>query len=468
VQAQERISVMTLPIEFIHRMESMLEDEAKDFFQTYDRKKTTGLRVNTLKIDIEAFKKMAPFNLEPVPFCPSGFYVDESEQPGKNPLHQAGLYYIQEPSAMFVAEVLDPKPGEKILDLCAAPGGKTTHIAAKMKHSGLIVTNDINAKRVKALSENVERLGITNAIVTNEAPEKLAKVFTGYFDRILVDAPCSGEGMFRKDPEAIQYWSPDHVAECAIWQKDILDSAYQMVKEGGTLVYSTCTFSPEENEAQMDHFLKRYSDMDILPIEKKGGISSAVPAWSPNHLEQLENAARLWPHQLNGEGHFVAKLIKHGPAEAHCLQLMKTNTGKQSLKDFTAFEKETLNKTFSGSMLAVGDQLFNLPQDCPQLDKIKIIRGGLHLGTFKKNRFEPNHALALALSTEDVKHHIPFTLDEDDWKKYLRGETLNTGGDRGWVLVTIEGYPLGWGKEVKGTLKNFYPKGLRIMGTGNL
>ena len=305
-----------------------------------------------------------------------------------------------------------------------------------------------------------------NAIVTNETPERLAKVFEGYFDRILVDAPCSGEGMFRKDPEAASYWSPEHVSECESWQRDILDYAYQMLKEGGSLVYSTCTFSTEENEAQIDHFLERFSDMEIVPIEKMGGISSGVPAWSTHQLSEIKNTARLWPHHLKGEGHFVAKLIKHGDANDNRIHPIKTNVGKQSLKDFNAFQKDFLNKTITGPMMAVGDQLFQLPGEAPQLEKIKIVRGGLHLGTFKKKRFEPNHALALALKTGEVKNHLAFTLDQEDWKKYLRGETLPTGDDRGWILVTIEGYPIGWGKEVKGTLKNFYPKGLRIMGAG--
>ncbi|MGV3487856.1 MAG: RsmF rRNA methyltransferase first C-terminal domain-containing protein [Tuberibacillus sp.] len=454
---------MTLPIEFKTRMESLLMEEANAFLHTYHLPKTSGLRVNTLKADIEDINQIVPFHLLPVPFCPAGFYVDETDQPGKNPLHHAGVYYIQEPSAMFVAEVLDPKPGEKVLDLCAAPGGKATQIAAKMETTGLLSTNDINPKRVKALSENVERLGITNAIVTNETPEKLAAKFESYFDRILVDAPCSGEGMFRKDPEAMEYWSPEHVKECAIWQKDILDHAYKMLRPGGTLVYSTCTFSPEENEEQIAQFVQRFPDMAIEPIEKIGGVSDGVPEWSNSPIPELKNAARLWPHHLKGEGHFVAKLIKRGSAEEIPFRPVKNTTDRRSLKDYKEFEKTYLNKSYSGPLMLMRDQLYLLPEDAPSMEKIKVIRPGLHLGTFKKNRFEPNHALALALSPEDVKHHIVLTLDDQDWKKYLRGETLLTGGNRGWVLVTIEGFSLGWGKEVQGTLKNFYPKGLRIM-----
>jgi len=221
---------MVLPKQYVERMEIMLGDEVHDFLNTYCDPKQTALRINTLKVDIDAFTKLAPFELEPIPFCPTGFYVNETDAPGKHPFHQAGLYYIQEPSAMFPAEVLDPQPGETVLDLCAAPGGKTTQIAAKMHDTGLLVTNDINTKRAKALSENVERMGITQAIVTNETPERLAEKFPGYFDRILVDAPCSGEGMFRKDPEAAEYWSPEHVRECAVWQKKYFRARVSHVK----------------------------------------------------------------------------------------------------------------------------------------------------------------------------------------------------------------------------------------------
>lgn len=456
---------MSLPKLYVERMQKMLGEEADDFLRSYDEPKATGIRVNTLKIEPDGFAALSPFAVRAVPFCPTGFYTDAEAAPGKHPYHQAGLYYVQEPSAMFVGEVVDAKPGEKVLDLCAAPGGKTTHIAAKMNGRGLLIANDVNAKRVRALSENIERLGITNAIVTNETPERLASRFGGFFDRVLVDAPCSGEGMFRKDPEAIQYWSPDHVAECAAWQRDILEAAYRMLREGGTLVYSTCTFAPEENEAQIAAFLDHHPDMCLVPVAKPDGVVDARPEWSGGRHPEIAGAARLWPHRLEGEGHFVAKLVKTGGNDgADRLPVETTKIDRGRLAVYRAFERETLTFSIERPLVAVRDHLFALPEGTPKLDGLKVIRPGLHLGTFKKKRFEPNHALAMALKSNEARHTAELSRDGDAWRKYLRGETLATGGNRGWTLVTIEGFPLGWGKEVQGTLKNFYPKGLRIFG----
>lgn len=449
---------MKLPHEFVEKMNALLQEEAPRFFAAYEEEKANGLRFNPLKIERDTFLSLVPFTLSPVPFCPTGFYYEADEQPGKHPYHAAGLYYIQEPSAMFVAETLQPKPGEKVLDLCAAPGGKTTQLAAMMDNTGFLLANEIHPKRVKALSENIERLGITNALVTNETPEKLAERFAGYFDKILVDAPCSGEGMFRKDEEAILYWSEEHVRQCAVKQRNILDCAYRMLKEGGSLVYSTCTFSPEENEQTIEALLQKYEDLELVTIEKSEGIQSGRPEWTKTTLTAIEKTARLWPHRLLGEGHFVAKLQKIGSAPKWKGKNATSNVTKQALREYRAFEKETLTIEIEKTMVAFEQHLFALPDDCPSFDGLKVVRAGLHLGEQKKQRFEPNHALALALKKEDVVHSIELA----DYTKYLRGETIETGGDRGWVIVTIDGYPLGWGKEVKGTLKNFYPKGLRM------
>lgn len=453
---------MNLPNEFMTKMKDLLGDEAETFFNTYQQQKSTGLRVNPLKISAEDFRKWFPYALDPVPFCPTGFYVDAEAQPGKHPFHQAGLYYMQEPSAMFVAENVSPEPGEKVLDLSAAPGGKATQLAGMMKNKGLLVANDIHPKRARALSENIERLGITNALVTNETPDRLAERFPGYFDKILVDAPCSGEGMFRKDPEAANYWSAEHVDRCAARQCDILEAAIVMLKEGGTLVYSTCTFSPEENEQTIESLLEKYPGLQVVPIEKTGGIEDGVPNWTKKQTEEVQNAARLWPHLLRGEGHFVAKLIKTAPTEPWRGKTARTNVKKGQIKDYLAFEKDTMTKRIEGQFFAWKNQLFVLPEDCPDFAGLKVIRPGLHLGEQKKNRFEPNHALAMALKAENLKSTVNLSLEGNEWKKYLRGETLQTGEDRGWMAVTIEGFPIGWGKEAKGTLKNFFPKGLRI------
>jgi NOL1/NOP2/fmu family ribosome biogenesis protein/precorrin-6B methylase 2 len=331
-----------------------------------------------------------------------------------------------------------------------------------MEQDGLLVANEINAKRAKALSENIERLGITNALVTNETPERLADRFQGYFDKILVDAPCSGEGMFRKDEDAIRYWSQDHVASCAHQQQNILESAYKMLKKDGTLVYSTCTFSPEENELTIEAFLKKKADMELQSITKTDGIQAGRPEWSISKNEALSKVARLWPHKLQGEGHFVAKMIKTISTDASSIIPAGSNIGKGQLKDFQQFSNETLvNPSFENFFL-FNQQLYSLPNLCPSIQGLRVLRAGLHLGELKKNRFEPNHALALSLKRADVKNSFNLSSKDDQWIHYLKGETIETGADRGWTLVTIDGFSLGWGKEAKGILKNFYPKGLRI------
>ncbi len=441
---------MQLPSDFIYKFEYLLKEEAPAFFHTYEEKKRSGLRINPLKLSVEEWKKITPFALEKVPFVQNAYYYDpEKDQPGKHPYHSAGLYYIQEPSAMFVAEQLAPESGEKVLDLCAAPGGKTTQLAGMMKQGGLLVANEINSKRAKALSENIERLGITNALVTNETPERLAERFDGYFDRILVDAPCSGEGMFRKDADAIRYWSEEHVEACARQQSAILDSAYLMLKEGGTLVYSTCTFSPEENEQSIERFLAKYPDLELMPIEKNDGIQAGKPEWSKQGDVGLSKAARLWPHHVKGEGHFVAKVQKTARTEPANVRGISSNTGKSQLKDFELFVNQTLQGREFQNFYLFNQQLYSLPDDCPNFQGLKVVRPGLHLGELKKNRFEPNHALALSLTKEEVNHTFPLTTSSDDWFHYLKGETLASGKDRGWILVTIDGYPIGWEKKRK-------------------
>ncbi|MEG6615839.1 RsmB/NOP family class I SAM-dependent RNA methyltransferase [Peptococcaceae bacterium 1198_IL3148] len=452
---------MNLPLDFVNKINDLLQQDAEKFFSSYKEGKVSGLRINPLKIFKDKFLNIAPWDLESVPFCPTGFYYHAEDQPGKHPFHHAGLYYIQEPSAMLVAEVVAPKSDEKVLDLCAAPGGKSTHLAALMNNSGLLISNEIHPKRVKALSENIERLGVTNCVVTNESPERLAVKFPGYFDKILVDAPCSGEGMFRKDPEAMQYWNCDYVSHCASMQRDILESAYLMLKEGGILVYSTCTFSPEENEQSIEAFLERHPDFKLLPIEKNFGIEPGMVQWTKHHTETIVNTARLWPHRLKGEGHFVAKMLKTGATPTWQGKPATANATKEQIKFYQEFETKFLNITIDQPIIAFKDQLYALPNDCPPLVGLKIVRSGLHLGTLKKNRFEPNHALAMALKQQEIKNTFDLSMEEDLWKKYIKGETLPADDDRGWIVVTMAGFSLGWGKEVKGTVKNFYPKGLR-------
>ncbi|NNU84617.1 NOL1/NOP2/sun family putative RNA methylase [Geobacillus sp. BMUD] len=454
---------MRLPESFVAKMKTLLQEEADEFFTVYEQEKTNGLRVNPLKTDPDAWTKTAPFSLSPVPFCPTGFYYERNEQPGKHPYHAAGLYYIQEPSAMAVAEALHPEPGEMVLDLCAAPGGKTTQLGAMMENKGLLMANEIHPKRVKALAENVERFGLANTIVVNETPEALAERFPGFFDKILVDAPCSGEGMFRKEEEAVSFWSPAYVEECAARQRRILESAYAMLKEGGILVYSTCTFSPEENEQTIEWLLETYEDLQLLPIAKIGGIEPGRPEWTKTNRFDLAHAARLWPHRVKGEGHFVAKLQKQRPTPSWRGRWAKSSAPKTALRLYRQFEQEALRTERDGTFASFGAHFVLLPERCPDLSGIKVVRAGLHLGEVKKERLEPNHALALSLRTEEARHVLDLASTSEEIVRYWRGETLSTGGDRGWLLVTVDGFPFAWGKEVKGTVKNFYPKGLRLI-----
>lgn len=450
-----------LPEEFVNRMQKFLQEEFPDFMQSYSDPKSLGLRINTLKVSVNEFQNISPFSLKQIPWTETGFYYSEEDAPGKHPYHEAGLYYIQEPSAMAVAEYLDPQPGEKVLDLCAAPGGKTTHIAAKMKQDGLIVANEIHPARAKALSQNIERMGIKNTVVLNENPERLAKRFEQFFDRVLVDAPCSGEGMFRKDPHACEEWSLQHVKSCSIRQLRILEQAAAMVRTGGKLVYSTCTFSPEENEGVISQFLKKNPFFELVGMTRHDGFQKGRPEWVDCPVHHLDKTIRIWPHHVEGEGHFIAALHrKDGKQPAFKRKQPARAQDKKQLAHYESFAKDYLNdfilpKTF----IYFGDHLYAVPDAMPPLVGLKAIRPGWHLGTFKKNRFEPSHALALSLHPEQANCRIDFNPSEI--LAYLRGESIHVHGPKGWCLITVDGYSIGWGKAVGAVLKNHFPKGLR-------
>lgn len=450
-----------LPQMFVNRMTKLLGDESELFFQSYQQRKTQGLRVNTLKISVDDFLSMSTFRLQPIPWAPQGFYYEESEFPGKHVFHTAGLYYIQEPSAMSIAPALAPQTGERVLDLCAAPGGKTTHLAAYMQGEGVLVANEFTASRAKILAENVERLGVRNALVLNETPARLASTFPGWFDRILVDAPCSGEGMFRKDPAACEEWTAENVSFCAVRQLDILDEAAKMLRPGGKLVYSTCTFSPDENELVLERFLDRHHEFKLLPFPNSSFFSPARPEWG-NHREDLHHAVRLWPHRLRGEGHFAALFEKTDGTETR-LSPFHTKVPSEAVSLFHSFVRENLNSfADAGQYLLQGEHLYLLPRDLPNLTGLKWVRPGLHLGEVKKKRFEPSHTLAMTLQAPEAKRSISLTPDDPAIPRYLRGETLPVEQEDGWTLVCVREYPLGWGKTVQKTLKNHYPKGLRM------
>ncbi len=455
---------MQLPVDFQTKMRQLLQDEYEAFLRSFQEEKHSGLRVNTLKIETESFLKLSPFRLEPVPWAKTGFYYDENDRPGKHPYHEAGLYYIQEPSAMAVAEIASPRPGEKVLDLCAAPGGKTTHLASFMKQEGLLVANEIHPARAKALSQNVERMGIQNVVVTSEPPDRLAARFPEYFDCVLVDAPCSGEGMFRKNPQACEEWSLDHVQLCAMRQHDILKHAADMLRPGGKLVYSTCTFSPEENEQVISAFVKEHSDFEIETVNTYEGFDHGRADWTSAPADSIERTVRIWPHRQRGEGHYIALLRKNGGDskqrwKKHAAANAKVNSS--ALKAYYEFAEEHLNETLEGRFALFSDELYIVPDDMLSMDRLKVLRAGLHLGTLKKNRFEPSHALALALRRDQAKRSFNFQPESPEMKAYLRGESLAADGDKGWHLILADGYSIGWAKLAGGMLKNHYPKGLR-------
>lgn len=459
---------MNLPIEFEKKMKAFLGNEWDDFLYSYDNNRFQALRFNTLKVQsqeerMRILKTLKISSEKKVSWANEAYYFDENVRPGKHPYHEMGLYYIQEPSAMSAAALLAPKPGMRVLDLCAAPGGKSTQLATYLGDSGLLVSNEINTQRSRILSQNIERMGIKNAIVTNEDSFVLASHFPGFFNAIQVDAPCSGEGMFRKLPEAIEQWSMENVAICAERQKEILDNAAVMLKPGGTIVYSTCTFSKEENEDVIEYFLERHPDFT---------------------LEEME---RFWPHKVDGEGHFVAKLVRRGCVDTDLKADRKTKKNKNSknrknetkpalTKENMKLLSEFLDETISEDMAAwiknsrlvmFGEQLYRLPDMEVDIKGLKVQRAGLHIGEFKKQRFEPSHSLALALKLNDAKNVVKLTCDNPQTIGFFNGQSVMLSDEqaaeckKGWALVCVDGYPAGWGKVNGAQVKNHYPKGLR-------
>lgn len=427
-----------LPEAFLQRMEAQLGSEYPAFLESLERPRAVALRFNPMKGE----RPVLPFVGAPVPWEPEGFYYDPETRPGLHVYHEAGVYYLQEASAMAPVALLDPKPGERVCDLCAAPGGKTTQIAGRMLGRGFLVCNEINPKRAKILSRNIERMGVANALVTNEHPETLASRFPGFFDRVLVDAPCSGEGMFRKEEAAVTDWSQETVQMCARRQREILDSAARLVRPGGRLVYSTCTFAPEEDEETVAAFLEAHPEFTPEPVE--------APWFVPG-----ENASyRMWPHKLLGEGHFAAVLRKTQGESGE----VPACPGEKCPKAWESFAKELGITLPEGKAGSFGQSLYWAPTELPELNRLKVLRPGLELGTERKGRFEPAHALALWLKTCAVTESFP--PESPEMKAYLHGDVVPSG-KKGWCLVQAGGYAIGWGKGDGSVLKNHYPKGLR-------
>jgi NOL1/NOP2/sun family putative RNA methylase len=483
---------MNLPEDFRKKMQDMLGGEWQQFLECYENDRYQALRINPLKKGLTAELRaslLQKFGAEKqVPWELNGYYYSEEARPGKHAYHEAGLYYIQEPSAMSAAALLAPKPGMRVLDLCAAPGGKTTQLAAALQQKGLLIANEIHPARCKILSGNVERMGIRNAIVTNEDSARLAERFPSYFHAILVDAPCSGEGMFRKNPDAMEEWSKEQVLVCAKRQREILENAAAMLLPGGTMVYSTCTFSKEENEDNIDWFLEQHPEFSVKEVD--------APWFEKN---ERQGTFRLWPQKLCGEGHFVAVMKKAGElpeivtddrktlgfdTQNMSDKLSRKNADKKSGKNLSGLDGAQMNALeefcssslspevaawiLNGALTLFGDQLFRLPDGAPNLSGLRVLRAGLHIGEFKKNRFEPSHALALSLSAEEANCSVSLAAEDARTRGFLRGEsiflqegdTLN-GAGKGWCLVCVDGCSIGWGKLAGNQIKNHYPKGLR-------
>lgn len=435
-------NIIFLPRAFEDSMKKLLGAEYDEFRKSYENSRYVGLRFNPLKCDRDSFLENVPFKLEPVDWAFEGFYYNPEERPGKHPLHEAGAYYIQEPSAMSAVSALDPKPGECILDMCAAPGGKSTQIAGRLSGKGLLVSNEIIRDRAKVLSSNIERMGVSNALVVSESPDSLSPHFLGFFDKILVDAPCSGEGMFKKEENALIEWSEENVKMCHERQLMILSEAAIMLKCGGTLVFSTCTFNDTENEGTVNAFTASHPEFTVVMEE------------------------RFWPHKIKGEGHFVAVLKKEGMLSPR--EQPRPVNNSFPVKDIIKFlvselgiKSEYIENLLEGRQFAAfGENIYLLPPYISSLSGLKVERAGLQLCVSKKNRYEPTHALALSLRPSDCNN--AFALSDEEAEKYIKGETIPCPMDlKGWVLLSVRGFSIGWGKASGGIIKNHYPKGLR-------
>lgn len=453
---------MNLPQIYLERMKDLLKEEFPQYEASFTEVPFAGLRVNTLKLQPEEFEEMSPFELSNVPWTNNGFYYSKKEQPGKHPYYFAGLYYIQEPSAMTPAALLPVEPGDRVLDMCAAPGGKSTELAAKLKGKGVLVTNDISSSRAKALLKNIEVFGVSNATVLSEVPDHLTEYFPEYFDKILIDAPCSGEGMFRKDPSIIKSWEKQGPEFFHKIQVSILDAAVKLLKPDGYMLYSTCTFSPLENEGSIQYLLDNYPEFEVVSVDAYKDFGKGHPEWIENGAEELKDTFRLWPHKIKGEGHFVALLHKKGEP------VPTKETGKAKLVKYPKGTEDflsQLNLDLEGKHFEeFGEKVYLVSDELPNLKGLRILRNGLYLGEKKKNRFEPSQSLAMALKARDYAHTINYPSDSLDLKKYLKGETIDLEDDSlsGWQLVLVDGYPLGWGKAANGRLKNKYLPGWRL------
>lgn len=471
-----------LPALFEKRMKELLGSEYDEFLAGYDRDHVAGLRLNRLKIDREEWDKISPFSLTPIPWIDNGYYYTPSKDglsPTKHPYYYAGLYYIQEPSAMTPANLLPVEPGDRVLDMCAAPGGKSTELAAKLQGKGVLISNDISNTRAKALLKNLGVFGVKNSVIMSEDPKNLTGIFENYFDKILIDAPCSGEGMFRKDPAIMKNWEQYGVDYYNKIQKEIILYAAKMLRPGGMLLYSTCTFSPEENEGTIAWLLSHFPEFTIEPISNRyegfrEGRPEWIPGWSelPEHVKEkadsFRHLVRIWPHCMSGEGHFCALLRKgdsndfYHTSKTGSIKHVKLEQSEEEFLHQIGFTDNEMNR-----VELHGDKLFLIPESLPALNKLRLLRNGLYLGDRKKNRFEPSQPLAMSLKKEQAPDYVDLSIDDPAVIKYLKCETIelaqSPGPAKGMTLVGTEGYPLGWGKRNEAVIKNKYFSGWRMM-----
>lgn len=467
-----------LPQSFLDSMKEILGEDYEAFLAGFDGQRQYGLRVNTLKMNLEEFERIAPFHLKKVPWISNGYFYEAEDVPARHPFYSAGLYYLQEPSAMTPASRLKVQPGERVLDLCAAPGGKATELGAALQGEGLLVANDINTARARALLRNLELFGISNSFVTNEPPHVLAERFPEFFHKIMVDAPCSGEGMFRKNPAVVDSWQEKGPEYFSKLQREIIVQAADMLLPGGMMFYSTCTFSPLENEKTITHLLKERPDMEVIPMEDYEGFAEGLTSYRGEVFdESCKLCRRIWPHKMSGEGHFMALLHKKNGVQQQVQQTVsQSSIWWEKCKGLNKEQKAAAEDFFSHVNIAYdekridvrGDNLYYLP--APKYDGrgLHFFRNGLFMGEFKKKRFEPSQPFALALRAQDFDQVLDFPADDERLSRYLRGETLDVSdliaGEKkrkGWQLVMVAGHPLGFGKLVNNNLKNKYPAGWR-------
>ncbi len=440
---------MLIPKEFENRMKDIIPNYDK-FINEMENDNVKGIKVNTNKIEVEEFLKIFPYKLEKIPYTNDGFYLKENIKIGNHPYHHMGLFYSQDPGAQAPINSIEIKEDYKVLDLCAAPGGKSIQIASKLK-KGFLISNEYNSKRAQILYSNIERMGLTNVIVTNSDVNTLKEVYQGYFDLVVIDAPCSGEGMFRKNIEALNEWSLENIELCIKRQKEILKNAKDMVKENGYILYSTCTYELEENEKMIEWFVKNYN-YEIKELNKK------IDNYTIKGIKTSENtdkSRRFYPHISKGEGQFMCLLQNKNKIEEKVKLKQKNYPTPKEQKIIDEFLENLEIKLETNIQ---NNKVFQAVTEIP--DKIHVISSGVQIGEIKNNYIYPNHYLFSAYG-KYFKNKCNLTINDERVLKYLKGEEIEANVPNGWGVITVEGYPLGGYKATNGKLKNHYPKGLR-------